>query len=336
MVAGVISTPRPALRGLPLYALIDPYLGEYPDHAQGASECATFESLRGLRVRAWRDMEVYLAENDDPVADVHRLPYIVDLRDADDSFIDELIAAAAAEHRSALEGEVPRYRIGAFIETWMAPQDLMLRLQKMWRYPPHLHDFHYLRIADRRVFEALTHLFEPAAIARWLGPIACWHILGRDLGWRCIEGDAERWYTDSGLGWRRTVDAGRALDDASLIVSAQQHWRLYDLEAVSRALLDWQAAGRAIDGDIFEKAWRGAREAERLGLRDAEDKAAFAFQWIRDPDCASHPPVSLALQRSRDEGRPFSEILLDLKFEIDQSEPPPGRPGLQNSSASLS
>lgn len=314
-------TQRSFLRGLPLYALIDPYMGDYPEHGLDLSQCTTFDGLRAIREEAWDGRKVFIAEGDDPVAEVHRLPYIVDLSDADDRLIDALTTAAAEEHEQALAGEVQRYRIGALIETWMTPIDLVRRLEKMWRYRPNMHNFRYLRIADRRVFEALTYLFEPAAIARWLGPIARWHVFGRNLQWATIAGEADvegGWYSDSGTGMRRTVDPARALDSASLIVGTRQHWRLYDLETVSRALLDWQTAGRAIDADAYRNAWSGAREAARLGLKNAADKAAFSACWMRDPDCATRLPVSRALHLNKAGEMSFIDALAECESELDQ------------------
>lgn len=318
-------TRRPSLRGLPLYALIDPYLGDYPEHGIDLSQCTTFDNLRTIRREAWNGPEVFLAEGDDPVAEVHRLPYIVDLSDADDSLIDTLTANAIAEHQSALEGEIQNYRIGALIETWMAPLDLILRLQQMWRYRPNIHNFRYLRIADRRVFETLVRTFEPAAIAHWLGPIARWHMLDRGMNWSAVSGEADsenHWYDDAGIGMRRSISSLRALEAATLNIGPKQHWRLYDSEAVSRALLQWQASGRTVNEDAYRKAWDGVQEAARLGLQEPADKAAFAFCWMRDPDCATRLPVSRALQLSGDNGDSFAAILAELENdELDGVEP---------------
>lgn len=318
---GMTPTRRPSLRGLPLYALIDPYLGDYPEHGIDLSQCTTFDSLRAIRREAWNGPEVFLAEGDDPVAEVHRLPYIVDLSDADDSLIDKLTADAIAEHQSALEGEIQSYRIGALIETWMAPLDLMLRLQKMWRYRPNMHNFRYLRIADRRVFEALTRLFEPVAIAHWLGPIARWHMLDRGMNWSVIPGEADsenHWYDDAGIGMRHSVSSLRALEAATLNIGPKQHWRLYDSEAVSRALLQWQSSGRVVDEDVYRKAWDGARKASRHGMQEPADKAAFAFRWMRDPDCATRLPVSRALELNIAGEMSFVDALAEYESDIDQ------------------
>jgi hypothetical protein len=308
--------PRPALRGLPLYVLIDPYTADYPDHDIDLAQCTSFDCLRALRSDAWNGRDVFLADGDDPVAHVHRLPYLVSLKDADDALIDALTEAALAEHRAALDGEQQPYRIGALIETWMAPPDLMRRLQKMWAYRPNADNLRYLRIAERRIFEGLTHLFDPAMLARWLGPIARWHFTGRAMAWLTVLGDADadgKWYSDTGFGMRRTVDPQRALEAAALHVSPQQHWRLRDHEAVSRALDDWQRQGRAIDAHAYELAWAGIDEAVRHGLAGPKDKGAFACRWMRNPACAGQSPVREALARSRTLEQPFAEVLAEIE-----------------------
>jgi hypothetical protein len=339
MTTGARTMPRPALRGLPLFALIDPYGGDYPSHSFDLSQCTSFDDLRSIRSDAW-EREVYLPEGDAPVTDVYRLPYLVNLEDATDASIDELTEAGLAEHRAVLGGDLSQdYRLGILIETWMAPADLMRRLQQMWTYPrPNTDNLTYLRIGDRRVVEALTHLFEPAVLARWLGPVARWHILGRNMAWITISGEADHnssWYIGSDFGMRRTVDPARTLENATLRVSAPMHWRLLDHEAVSLALVEWQRAGRAVDADAYQRAWAGARVATEEHRLDApEDKAAFMFHWMRDPDCATRSPVAEAMRRSKAEERPFAEVLAQIEYRLALSDVAAGQSNKPNPSTS--
>lgn len=308
---------KPAMRGLPLYVLIDPYSLDYPEHGIDLATCTSFDSLRGIRRTAWAERDIYLAEGKDPVREVHRLPYLVSVAGTEEAMIDGLATAAVAEQRAALAGEPQPYRIGALIETWMAPEDLMRRLEKMWAYPYKGGRYRYLHIADRRAFEALVQLFDRATMARWLGPIARWHFLGRDFAWKAAlgEADADRgWYVDSGLGMRRTVARERALEGATLPIGPRDHLRLREQEAVSRALTRWQRAGRDIDDRAHELAWAGVQAAMREGLDEQEDKGAFACRWMADHGCAGHSPVGPALARSRIEARPFADVLNEMEY----------------------
>jgi hypothetical protein len=320
------ALPRPTLDGLlPFYVLIDPLVGDYYDNDRDLSQCAGFPGLRLARSEAWGGRDIFLAEGDEPLVDAHLLPYLVPLDATDDALLDELIRAAVDEHRAALDGApIQRYCVGALIETWMAPTDLMRRLQKMWTYPrPNTDNFTYLRFSERRVFEALMHRFEPAALARWLGPIARWHFLGRDFRWHTVDGEPERWYVDAGLGLRRTVDSARALEGAALHVGPRQHLFLRDLAAHARALADWQRAGRSVDAKAHELAWAGIDEALRQGLTRQPDKGAFAACWMRDPACAERDAIREALARSRAQGLPFAEALAEV--EPPTSEEPHSR-----------
>jgi len=308
----------PALRGLPLYALIDPYFLDYPEHGIDLAACCSFDSLRAARRSNWHGYEIYLAEGDDPVREVSRLPYLVSLADAEKSMIDTLAEAAVAEQRAFLAGDPQPYRIGALIETWMAPQDLIRRLEKMWAYSYKGGGHHrYLHIADRRAFETVVHLFDTQTIARWLGPIARWHYLGRDFDWRPAQGEADSndgWYVDAGFGMRRAVAPERAMEGAVLQIGLREHQRLREGEAVSRALTRWQRAGRDVDAQTYELAWAGVQVAIREGLVQPEDKGAFAYRWMIDPDCAGCPPVGPALARSRLEARTFVSVLNETEF----------------------
>ncbi len=298
---------------MPLYALIDPYLGDYPEHGVDLSKCGTFDSICEIRKGAWQGCEVHLALGKEPVATVDRLPYVVDLSKASADQIETLTRVAREEHQSALDGDTPRYRIGALIETWMAGSDLMRRLESMWRYKHGIGGRQYLRIADRRVFEGLTHVLDARTMKRWLGPIYAWHFIGRSMRWMSVYGEASEgdlWYSDSGFGMRRTVPSARANDAATLMLGANQKWQLAEFETVSRVLLECQIRGGAPDADAYQKAWAGAREASRYGLSDAADKAAFVSRWMIDADCANRAPVNHAVQLANSHNGTFADALV--------------------------
>ena len=282
---------RPKLSGLPLYVLIDPYLGDVRDDGYNLAQITDIEVLHRVRCNAWDGRKVFHAPMKNPVISAYRLPYVVHIEENDYGVLDELVQMAINEHQSALNFTTyQRYRVGTIIETWMDPLDLMRRLEMMWSYHRPVEGARYLRIGDRRVFEAITHLFTPERLARWLGPIAHWHVLARDFRWLSVRGDDENWDADSGHGWRRAVDTTRVLEGASLQFDGLQRRRMRDLEAVARALLDWQRANRALSIDTYHLAWSAVAAAGDHGLVEQSDKAEFAYHWMRAHDCA--PPGS--------------------------------------------
>jgi hypothetical protein len=307
-----VQPPPLADRLPPLYALIDPLLADYEADGRDASQCAGFPALLEMRRDAWDDREVFLAESDAPIIEAHLQPYTVSVAANDDALIDRLTRTAVEQQRAALAGSAPAaYRFGGLIETWMAPTDLMRRLERMWTYPRSNRDrLTYLRFSEPRVLEALAHRLPPETLARWLGPVARWHFLGRDCRWHTLSGEPH--YVDSGLGLRRTVAEDSILRDAALELGPSGHLVLLDLEAHARALADWQRGGRAVDASAHALAWAGIDQARRQGLASQPDKGAYATCWMRDNQCAEHEPVRTALARFRSHGEPFADVLDDL------------------------
>jgi hypothetical protein len=299
-------------RLLPLFALIDPLFGDYEADGRDASQCAGYHALRKMREDAWDGREIFLAESDAPIIEAHLQPYAVSVAADDEGLIERLTRAAVEQQRAALAGPAPAtYGFGGLIETWIAPTDLMRRLERMWTYPrPNRDHLTYLRFSEPRVLEALAHRLPPKTLARWLGPIARWHFLGRDCRWHTLIGEPH--YVDSGLGLRRTVAEDSILHDTALDLGPRDHLALLDLEAHARALADWQRGGRDVDTSAHTLAWAGINQARRRGLTSQSDKGAYAACWMRDNQCAEHEPVRAALARFRSHGEPFADVLDDI------------------------
>jgi len=313
-----ISRP-PELAGLSTYALVDPYFGEYPDSGLDVSASTSFSGLARSRSDAWEGRFVQVAESTEPLIDPRRLPYLVYLEGAEDPLLARMIDAAFQEHQAVLTGQFAGiYRVGTLIETSLPPKLLMQRLERMWECTPGIGTVHYVRVADRRVVEALAELVGQESFSRWLGPIARWHILARDFSWKTFRGAVdETTFPEEDCYARHRRLESQALVDTELVLSRESR-RCFvgGLQAVSRALTIWQQHGHVPEAGMLARAWQGVKAAAKHGLESPADQAVFAYCWVRHADCAAHPSVAEALRRYRAGEQGFAEAWTELVLEL--------------------
>ncbi|AKJ30328.1 DUF4123 domain-containing protein [Caldimonas brevitalea] len=272
------QTPLPVLQGLPLYALIDPFLGE-PHLLAGASTSATdLDDLQAARRSAWK-RAVWVARDPSPRVEADRMPYVVQLEGADDPLVELLVQGAAMEAQQASETSIGKLGIGALIETPLDGQRLMQRIEQMTtvmvRGRPR-----YLRLADPRVFELLVHLLSARHLAEWLGPVGRWHLRLRNGTWGCCLGLADDAFlsTEAELYGRRQRVEELLTKPARLLLSVEQEARLLDGEAVSLTLAVLQRELADVPDHAHEAAWTACEQAAAVGLTDLNDRVSYAWR----------------------------------------------------------
>ncbi len=286
---GAALSDVPALSGLPLYALIDPLLGE-PQACDADPEslirAKTYGDLAALRSSGWR-RDVWLADDPEPVVDAVGLPYLVRLSGKGDPKFLELIQAAQTQAELAREQSPRIFSFGAFIESDSDPNLLMQRLQRMWsfRVP---RPAQYIRLADPSVFEAFMHWLPVDQMRRWLGPIAAWHIYTRQGAWAACLGAAAEQFIDEPEAYQRTQRLRRIEALPGYLPDGIGH--LPDLMLMSAVIRTLNEMERLNEGSalrdsasLHEAAWQAVRRARTLGLHDKADLAAYAWRALSVP-----------------------------------------------------
>lgn len=309
----------PLLNNLPLYLLIDPYLSDFPEHGFDLSQFDTYDELETIRSMVW-EHPVHLPRGTEPVADVQRLPYLVDLTNCNNDTLSRVILEASSEQQRLLDGDISiSCRIGALIETWAPAEALMKRLESMWRQRVGSARLRYLRIADRRVFEGLTYSLSSENLAEYLGPISHWHYFNRSSEWVYAKGaccNNPAWYRDDNPhGYRKQLREDWLDRHTALSLTATQSQRLIDFEGVSRALLAWQQLGKVVDAGFYHRAWNGAEEGRRQGLDEPQDLSAFIVRWMKDPSFSQSGLFGKARIRMQSGDIAFANALIELEME---------------------
>lgn len=279
MTARLIMTgPHPSLCGLPLYALINAYAGE-PSLLGAAIYASSFDELRAKRAEAWGGRPIELAESDQPANDPLRLPYLVALEGPQDPLYAQLLEFAGQEAAAAAESGKGVFTMGAFIETALPAQRLMLRLQEMWKGRVY-GGKPYLQVADPRGFEMLAGLLGADVVAKWLGPIARWHVRQRDGHWASHLGLADESLIDAEEDFfRRTERLARfEQTPAHAPIDFMQYRRLERYSVVvSKALTAAQAYTGHLPTHAHATAWEALDHA--LGRRISHPGDLQAYVW---------------------------------------------------------
>lgn len=179
----------PAISGLPLYLLVDPYLREPHLANMDTRGEPNADELRLRREQAW-GRRVQMAEEPPPRVALVHAPYLVALDSSEDPLLIEIFAEARQEHQSHLQEGTGVYSIGGLLEADMEADAIMARIQQLWRIlfkgKPG-----YLRIGDPRVMTLVSHMLTPIELQLWLGPIAKWHIPATNGEWMSLSGAAD-------------------------------------------------------------------------------------------------------------------------------------------------
>lgn len=274
---------HPQLHGLPLYLVVDPYFGDPPSLDIDAGSAASFEALASLRRNAW-GRDVHLSTWPAPVIEPAKLPYLVALQGERDRVLSFAADVARQERQEAIESQCGVYRMGALLETALAPIEAIDWLRRMWTTWVN-GKVGYLRMADPRVFEMLTHLFDAPDLAAWLGPLAHWYFPSRNGAWCCRDGaaaDSETHSEDEVLQRAQRLQS-LACGEPTLDWTPQRKARLAHSEFLSRALGQLQAQALLVEPGHYPLGWRALERARRHGLRDPGDLVALCRRVLLDP-----------------------------------------------------
>ncbi|MBL0730556.1 hypothetical protein [Piscinibacter sp. HJYY11] len=167
--------------GIPMFALIDPLLGEPIPLERG--DVADMAALTKARERTWL-RPVYCIELAASIPlPLHQHPYLVEMHGPDDPQLAETVEMAAEElSHSQLEGlrasgSAP-HRIGGWLQSSLAAPELTRALSAMMRVNTHaITTARYQRLADRRVLSWLRQVVGDARVAGQLGRIQSWSYL---------------------------------------------------------------------------------------------------------------------------------------------------------------
>ncbi|MCW7537334.1 hypothetical protein OOT46_05640 [Aquabacterium sp. A7-Y] len=314
----------PATCGLPLFALIDPFFREPHLLASDTRVAGDVAALQTMRREGWR-REVWMPEGQ-PLIHPLRLPYLVQLDGKADEHFPLLLETTEREAEQAVETGVGKFTIGAVLESELAPELLMQWVEAMWTVQIGPGN-RYLRIADPRVFELLTHLLGVGEMQNWLGPIARWHVRTRDGVWVSHAGAVA---IDSGCDEQALYSRQARLQTIArerprLKLSPERKRRMEASELVSLSLTELQRhrAG-PLPEDSHERAWRGLERCRELGLASADDMVAYVWRAIAWPSLEHSASCRDAIRAAASDPGTLDERLTG--WNEAQVTPPDGRP----------
>ena len=320
MSAVLDASNLPALSGKPLYALIDPYFREPQPIDIDTAEVTSFDELQSVRAAGW-GRDVWVPRSEAPLIDPLQLPYLVALDSAGDPWCSQLAQLAAEEAAEALQSGTAAFTTGTFIESDLAAERLMQRIESMWRQPVN-GETRYLRIADPRGFEMLSQLIPEAELRHWLGPIHGWHVRARSGRWMRLAGFANDDRIDSEADFYRR---GQRLEQAAalsprLAMNPARVRRLQQGQIVAR-VLNQLPHNAAVPAGAHEAAWTAIEEASRLGLADADDLVAYACRSLANTGFRSSPMHAPAIAAARARPGSLAQALEQLE-QLESAEQP--------------
>lgn len=239
-----------------------------------------------------------------------QLPYLVELRDANDPLLAQSIAWAIEDHlRACANGSGP-----CCIGGWLQPHEpndgaaLARQIGALLEARNAPGGGHYLRLADRRVL-ALLHRLESPAIdwPRQLAGIAHWIYLDANFALQMLKGQSD-------------PAANRPLQ-----LNAA-HWQfVMEAEAINRSLMAWHGFRHPLPDDAVAQVTARLARARRHGLHEAQDLAAYAAEALRFSAFEQYPDLPGRIARSLQTRQPLADRLQALRghwADGDTASPP--------------
>jgi len=243
-----------------------------------------------------------------------QLPYLVELRDANDPLLAQSIAWAAEEHlRACANGSGP-----CRIAGWLQPHvpnggaTLARQIGALLQARNAPGGGHYLRLADRRVL-ALLHRLESPAIdwPRQLKGMAHWIYLDANFALRMLQGQS-----------------GPAANQPLQLNAA--HWQcVIEAEAINRSLMAWQGFRHPLPDDAVAQVMAPLARARRHGLHEPQDLAAYAAEALQFSAFEQYPDLAGRIARCLHTQQPLADRLQALRgrwTDSDTASPPPPPP----------
>ena len=250
-----------------IYLLIDPLLGE-PEFLSGSIKRYPLpgDAIDALGIPA------------------EQTPFLLELENADDPWLQASMAWAITEHLQACANGSGACAIGGWLQTNKpnTAVDLAAQLGALLRASGAPNSGRYLRLADRRVLALLQAapalpalpegLHVPAIDwAVQLQGIACWAYLDHNFALQTLRGQA-----------------GESRDQPLRLGSA--HWQLLaQAEAINRSLMAWQATHYPLPAEALVRIIPALARARGHGLQTPDDLAAYAAEAMRQPAFESWP-----------------------------------------------
>lgn len=176
---------------VPSFVLVDPFLGEpagaLNDELLGCDDVQAMNDARGAFWKA----EVFPVALDEALGIAsHQQPYLVECSTAQGDTLAETARIAVQERAQALASGLAPYRIGGWLQSARAPEDIcaaLSRLCPLTTRPKRLTSARYLRVADRRVLGLLCHVLGAGQIMARLAGLDRWIWLDDGGGLCAIE-----------------------------------------------------------------------------------------------------------------------------------------------------
>ena len=295
---------------LPVFALVDPMLGEPIPTEQLAKATAARQS-------AWhRDIvSVSLAPSVDLPAELH--PYLVRLHGIDDLWLDDTLEIArreqAASQRDGLAGRGHgAHKVGIWLQSELEPERLALALAAGMRLPRSgFSSARYLRLADRRTLDWLPLVIGEQRFAALLGSVARWV-----------------WLDSIGMLAELVQDeSDRALAAGGALHMTAPQWSEFSLAADVHACMARCLGQRrdALGGnapaslarvrDAVKHAWRERAQRPAL-LAAADDVIAWAAMTLLYPGFEHRADTADVLARATaDPTQTFDMLCLELRAD---------------------
>jgi Domain of unknown function (DUF4123) len=191
LIAARLAAQPTALQtaGAGLYLLIDPLLGDpvLPTPLEGG---LPDEVINSARTEAWERPTFALQLPAALSMDTALAPYLVELNDNNDPWMDASVQWAIQETVRTWQGDelmsVP-HRVGGWLQSAAHGQGLADHLSPLLQLRTQQPtQARYLRLADRRVLGLAMHVLGEAALAASLPQVQHWHWLDAHAAWASL------------------------------------------------------------------------------------------------------------------------------------------------------
>jgi hypothetical protein len=160
--------------GTGLYVLIDPMLGD-PVLPEPPSESMPMAALNALRSQAWERHTFALSLPSKLSMDGAFAPYLVELQNAGDAWLQTSVQWAVQETWQSWQAEADQptpHRVGGWLQSSVQGEALAHAMSG-WLHlnAPSAGRASYLRLADRRVLSLAVHVLGQACVAQAMRPV---------------------------------------------------------------------------------------------------------------------------------------------------------------------
>ena len=220
---------------------------------------------------------------------------LIDLREADDPFLEESTRQASTEIELEHDQQPTGRSIGGWLQTDSSAPQVAAHLELAINQRGMDRQLRYVRLGDPRVLLPLWSAMSAQDQRRLLGPIGVWHAVDR-LGNLC------------------SLSSQAPLDNSAWRATPSQWAILGRLFIANQALSQWHVEPEraSLPGDTHALADALICHATRLGITHTDDQIAFCLAGLRHGETFfDHPRVSALLPSVVQGKRPFDDVLAE-------------------------